>query len=210
MKKIELDYQDFIDVVNNRRVFIQYENKTVSAGDFEPEVYNIWATDEDITYETTIIKDASKYNIVGVDDSQEQANQDDFENNHKPDANRPHTIAKSSTQSKFLSKQIELADGETSGYTEWSFDDTVYLRKVLTIPINAEWGDYVDLSIISKSDDSFVKSYGENIYLYNDRPSKWFSGNGAGKILDIYKVRCHYNNPSGNPKKFIITVEFLV
>ncbi len=80
------------------------------------------------------------------------------------------------------------------------------------MPINAEFGDYIDFTIHLVSDDTQIGQYGDHVYLYGNSPNQWFYGSGGGKIPYGTKVRCTYYKAAGSTtaKKFIIIAEYLV
>ena len=202
---IELTYTNFKTLVDtNKKLFWQYNDTG--------EQYDIFADDQGITYLTHIIKNSATKNIVGLDTNQETANQTDFETNYKDNinTNRSLLIGSSSTQSNFYGKTIEIAGPDASGYCEWEFDNDVFINKILPIPVNGVFGDYVDLEILLKSDNMSLAKYASNIYLVGDKPNQWFHGNGGGRIPNFCKVRATYYKVGSEPRQFIIIGEFLI
>jgi len=198
-----LSYQDFKNLVISKNLFWQYTE--------DDKRYTIFANDGNILYTTYIWKDTTG-GIANVDSEQEALNKQDFEENYKPIANRPLVVSPSSTLSWFEGKQIEIPDGESSGYCEWIFDKKVFINKVLPITIDAEWGDYVEMTMHLVSDDTQVGQYAKTVYLYAGHPTdQWFYGIGGGEIPYGVKVRCTYHktNTSG-VRRFIIIAEFLI
>lgn len=203
---INLSWSAFKDIVDSKRLFMHYID--------ESDHYYVHAIDGSMSYTSIIVKDAASQHIAGLDATAEQANQTDFETNYKADANRPQTVAESATVSDFNGKQIVIPSGVLpSGYCEWDYDDTVYINKVLPIPVNAEWGDKIEFTVHLKSNDYPVGGYAQDIYLYENNPRNvWFAGNGGGKIPSYCKVRCTYikgDDTTDAERKFIVIAEFL-
>lgn len=203
---IKLTWSEFTSIINVKKLFVQYFDKGSS--------YDVWAEDHGMTYITSIVKESSSKNISGLDSDQEEANQTEFETSYKSDANRPLTAADSALQSWFEGKQIEIDGPSASGICEWQFGTDSYINKICVIPMDAEFGDYVDLTMhyISALDpnETQVGQYAKNMFLEGNQPSSmWFYGNGAGKIPYGIKVRCTYNKTGSNLRKFIIIAEFL-
>ncbi len=84
MTDIALTWSNFKNIVSTKALLVQYSE------DFD--TYYIFAYDGDIQYTVTILKDTTqtgKVNPIGVDATQEKANQTDFESNYKDTANSP-------------------------------------------------------------------------------------------------------------------------
>ena len=190
---IKLNWDKIKEVITEKRLFLQYIDLGKS--------YHIATADGPFKYSCELEKDG------GTDVT-------DFEDNYKADSNRPQTVAQSATVSNFCAKQIVIPSGVLpSGICEWEYDTNVYLNKMLAVPVDAEWGDYVNIGVNLKANDYEVAQYASDIYLYGDKPDVWFQGNGAGKIPNYCKVRCTYvkgDNTTDAERKFIVIAEFLI
>ena len=189
--RVKQAWSEFKASIADKKLFIQYYDRT--------EYYEVWASDGSSIYRCVVNKDGG-------------ADQSDFETNYKPDANRPQTVAESATRSNFVGKQIVVPSGIASAYCEWENDDKVYVRQVFPIVADAEWGDKIEFTVHLKENDYAVGGYAQDIYLYRDKPDKWFMGLGAGEIPSSCKVRCTYIKGEGtteSERKFIVIAEFL-
>jgi hypothetical protein len=74
-----VSWSDFTDIVNSKGLLIQYYNNGVS--------YNIWAVDQQITYNYIIWQSGSE--PIGADVDQIATDRSDFESNYMPAANLP-------------------------------------------------------------------------------------------------------------------------
>ena len=208
--EILLNWDDFKNIVEKKQLFVQYCEQTVPTVSGNDTQYIIWVEDGNITFRTEIIKDAENCSIEGIDKQAEAAREQEFNDLYMSDINRPINLSNSSTRSQFIGKKIILSAEETSKSIEWEFEDPVYISKALPIVYNAEWGDYIDLTIHVKANDAEVAFYGKEVYLFQDQPQKWFKGHGAGKLFPFLKLRCTYHKAAGSERKFIIITEFLV
>jgi 5-hydroxyisourate hydrolase-like protein (transthyretin family) len=184
---LSLNWDSFKSIVVDKRLFIQYVDLN--------NKYYVYASDEPFIY------------LVTVDKGTTEAT--DFDENFKSEANRPMTVSPSASQSQFIGKKLELAAEATTGYVEWVFDHGMYLHKMMPVPIDAEFGDYVEMTLHLVENDYQVTQYGYTIYLSGNNPREWFVGMGAGYIPYGVKVRCTYNKAAGTARQFIIIGGFL-
>lgn len=205
--EIALTYEELKELAANKKLWWQHTSDNYK--------YYIWVADKSIIYSTEI-KRVDPHSI-GFDWPAEQIKLTDFETNIMPDSNRPQSLSTTAAQSKFVGRKIELASEDTSGFCEWSFDEDVYLSKMLPVPINAVLGDYAELEVWAPAgggeagtDPMMVSQYGETLYFYGTANEPWYVGSGAGKIPQGCTVRCYYHKEAGSERKFIIKAEFLI
>ena len=184
------NWSDYIALVLNKKLLLQYTE--------DASAYQIYAGEEMMfIWYYTMTKDGG-------------ADQIDFETNYKAGANIPLNYTQTAGHSQFEGRTIELGENDTEGYCEWIFDADVYINKALPIPIDAQWGDYIDFDVFLIDPEMSVSKYGNAVPLYGDKPSEWFQGTGAGKIPLGCKVRCTYHKAGTGTRKFGIAIEFIL
>ena len=188
--EIDLEYNYFKNVVLDKMLLWQYTETD--------NVYNIFAVDSNI-----------KYNTI-IDKNKDLDNKNDFEANYMADINRPLILSGTAYQSKFKGYIVEVPENALSAYIDVGFDDDIYLSKVFPVPVNAEFGDYVGMDILLKENDYKIKSYAETLYLYGTNPRVWIEGSGAGKVPNVCKMRLTYYNSTTTAKKLILWFEILI
>ena len=83
----KLNWTEFKTIIDAKKLFVQYIDVPSPSGLIGYGKYTIWANDGAIKYETQIIQDASTSDVIGLNTVTEEANQTDFEDNYKDDAN---------------------------------------------------------------------------------------------------------------------------
>ena len=200
-------YTDFKAIADRKKFFWQCKETPVGWG--------IWGYDLPTKYTTFIYKANSS--VVGVDESAEAANLTDFNTNYRAECNRPNTISPTAAQTQFFGKSIEMAAEDTEGFCEWDFGKTVYISKVMPMPIDAQKGDLLRFEVWAKAGvlgpevpATKVGQYGFDIPIRGTGGMGWIYGSGGGEIKSYCTVRCYYHKLAGSARDFNIIAEFLV
>jgi len=208
---ITLDYSQFIDIVTKKRARIQYIERE--------NQYCLFAYDGPIKYSTTIYRQDP--NINGFDWTQEQNNLNDFEANHKENANRPIRISPVDGDSKFHPYLLEILDNQSSGTIEIDFgsiyNKDVELRRVRPRPVQAKMGDKVHFEAWVKAgvlgpDPVKVREFGETLLEGGDGwIGEWYEGIGTGLIPSYVFLKLVYEKGTDlTYRRFYIDVEIVV
>jgi hypothetical protein len=142
MKLANIDYTTFWSLVSSKNLAPQYTNQV--------DHYNIFAIEDTISWETNV--------SIGVGDP----NQTDFETNHQSSCNQPLEIKAGvgrplrvsaspqpdGTVEHWQGYQIDVPAGQTSGYVDISFSNTVYLRGGYIVSPDVDFGDYVGADVL--------------------------------------------------------------
>jgi hypothetical protein len=175
--------------ITKKQLLLQYTE--------DSRVYDIYAPDTNILL----------WNITLNKGSSEAL---DFEQNYKDSANQPLPYTETAGRSQFEPGIIELGEGDTEKSCEWIFQQDIYINKALPIPVDAQWGDYIDLEVWLADDSQMLVRYGNHIPVIGTKPDQWFEGTGAGKIPVGCKVKCVYHKAGTGTRKFALVVEFII
>ena len=168
--KVNIDYQDFINIVDSKGLSVQYYETS--------DRYYIFTADGEIGYETSIVKNASSQEISDLDATQEEANQSDFETNYKDSANKqvgPDVITEDGTN--YLRTKTTVGSTVTGEIYGWDIYPSGWVElggsitsgDIVTITIDGydssytvqtsdEWSDIVDGLVTNINDNTNVNT----------------------------------------------------